>query len=174
MTAEIISFAFGGLLILIGILGGGLEVRKLKIPKVGPGARILAAVGGLSFITLGIGIQSRGTTPEKASSSPVNFTISDVLGDEQVSERMTVVIDGRNVGDLTVNEQYPRSTITVTVPQEGKYNYVLDTSAVFKGDNAELHGVGQGTIDVKPEKAFTARSCVNGNTWIATLMEGSR
>ena len=85
MTPEIISFAFGVLLILIGILGGGFEVRKLKIPKVGPGGRILAAVGGLSCITLGIGIQSRGTTPEKASSSPVNFTISDVLGDEQVS-----------------------------------------------------------------------------------------
>jgi hypothetical protein len=174
MTPEIISFVFGVLLILIGILGGGFEVRKVKIAKVGPGTRLLAAVSGLSFITLGIAIQSRDTTPEKASSPPVNFTISDVLGDEQVSERMTVVIDGRNVGDLTVNEQYPRSTITVTVPQEGKYNYVLDTSAVFKGDNAELHGVGQGTIDVKPEKAFTARGCVNGNTWIATLMEGSR
>jgi hypothetical protein len=174
MTPEIISFVFGVLLILIGILGGGFEVRKVKIAKVGRGTRLLAVVSGLSFITLGIAIQSRDTTPEKASSPPVNFTISDVLGDEQVSERMTVVIDGRNVGDLTVNEQYPRSTITVTVPQEGKYNYVLDTSAVFKGDNAELHGVGQGTIDVKPEKAFTARSCVNGNTWIATLMEGSR
>jgi hypothetical protein len=174
MTPEIISFVFGVLLILIGILGGGFEVRKVKIAKVGRGTRLLAVVSGLSFITLGIAIQSRDTTPEKVSSPPVNFTISDVLGDEQVSERMTVVIDGRNVGDLTVNEQYPRSTITVTVPQEGKYNYVLDTSAVFKGDNAELHGVGQGTIDVKPEKAFTARSCVNGNTWIATLMEGSR
>jgi hypothetical protein len=174
MTPEIISFAFGALLILIGILGGGFEVRELKIPKVGPGVRILAAVGGLSCITLGIGIQSKGTTPEKTNSSPVNFTISDVLGDEQVSEQMTVVIDGRNVGDLTVNEQYPRSTITVTVPQEGKYTYVLDASAVFKGDNAELHCVGQGTIDVKSEKAFTARGCVSGNRWIATLMEGSR
>src|SRR6516225_4926401 len=170
MTSEIVPFVFGVML----ILSGGFEVRELKIPKVGPGVRILAAVGGLAFITLGIGIQCRDTTPEKANSSPVNFTISDVIGDEQVSEQITVVIDGRNVGDLTVNEQDPRSTITVTVPREGKYSYVLDASAVFKGDNAELHGVGQGTIDVKSEKAFTARCFVSGNTWIATLMEGSR
>ena len=174
MTSEIVPFVFGVMLILIGILSGGFEVRELKIPKVGPGVRILAAVGGLAFITLGIGIQCRDTTPEKANSSPVNFTISDVIGDEQVSEQITVVIDGRNVGDLTVNEQDPRSTITVTVPREGKYSYVLDASAVFKGDNAELHGVGQGTIDVKSEKAFTARGCVSGNRWIATLVEGSR
>ena len=174
MTPEIVFFACGALLILIGIFGSGFEVRELKIPKMGPAIRILAAVGGFSFITLGIGIQLKGPTPEKTNSSPVNFTISDVLDDEQVSEQMTIVIDGRNVGDLTVNEQYPRSTITVTVPQEGKYSYVLDASAVFKGDNAELHGVGQGTIDVKSEKAFTARCFVSGNTWIATLMEGSR
>ena len=132
MTPEIVFFACGSLLILIGIFGSGFEVRELKIPKVGPGVRILAAVGGLAFITLGIGIQCRDTTPEKANSSPVNFTISDVIGDEQVSEQITVVIDGRNVGDLTVNEQDPRSTITVTVPREGKYSYVLDASAVFK------------------------------------------
>ena len=174
MTSEIVPFVFGVMLILIGILSGGFEVRELKIPKVGPGVRILAAVGGLAFITLGIGIQCRDTTLEKANSSPVNFTISDVIGDEQVSEQITVVIDGRNVGDLTVNEQDPRSTITVTVPREGKYSYVLDASAVFKGDSAELHGVGQGTIDIKSEKAFTARGCVSGNRWIATLVEGSR
>jgi hypothetical protein len=174
MTPEIVPFAFGVMLIFIGIFGGGFEVRELKISKIGPVVRILAAVGGLAFITLGIGIQSRDTTPEKANSSPVNFTISAVLGDEQVSVQMTVVIDGKNVGDLTVNEQYPRSTITVTVPQEGKYSYVLDVSTVFKGDNAELHGACQGTIDVKSEKAFTARGCVSGNRWIATLMDGSR
>src|SRR5260370_14892253 len=123
MTPQIISFVFGAFLIFIGLLGGGFEVRELKIPKVGLGVRILAIVGGLFFMTLGIGIQSNGTTPEKANSSPVNFTISDDLGEEQVSEQVTVVLDGRNVGDLTVNEQYPSSTIPLTVPQEGRYSY---------------------------------------------------
>ena len=52
-------------------------------------------------------------------------------------------------------------------------SYTLD-AAVFKGGETEFFGVGQGTIDVKSEKAFTARGSVSGNTWIATLMEGSR
>lgn len=173
MTPDIISFVFGAFLILIGLLGGGFEVRELKIPKVGSGVRILTIGAGLTFIILGIGIQPNGS-PGKANSSPVYFTISDNLGEEQVSEQVTVVIDGRNVGDLTVNEEYPSSSITVTVPQEGRYSYTLDASAVFKGSTREFSGVGQGTIDVKADKAFTARGCVSGSTWIATLMEGSR
>ena len=60
MTPEIVFFACGALLIPIGIFGSGFEVRELKIPKMGPAIRILAAVGGFSFITLGIGIQSKG------------------------------------------------------------------------------------------------------------------
>jgi hypothetical protein len=35
MTVEIIVFIFGGLLLVIGLLGGGLEIKELKIPKVG-------------------------------------------------------------------------------------------------------------------------------------------
>ena len=78
----------------------GIEVKCLKIPIVGSGIRILATSDGLSFITLGIGAQCNIPAPGKANSSPVNFTISDDLGEERVSEQVTVVIDGRNVRTL--------------------------------------------------------------------------
>lgn len=42
MTPELLLFIFGALLILIGILGGGFDVKELKIPKVGAGVRICA------------------------------------------------------------------------------------------------------------------------------------
>ena len=39
-----------------------------------------------------------------------------------------------------MNEEYPSSRIRVTVPQEGRYSYTLDASAVFKGSTEEFSG----------------------------------
>ena len=56
MTLDIttISFIIGGLLVAIGILGGGLEIKELKVPKLNNSSRILAVTGGLAFLVLGI------------------------------------------------------------------------------------------------------------------------
>ena len=53
LTPEILSFLFGALLVLIGVVGGGFEIIQLKIPKVGLGVRIFATVVGLFFLFLG-------------------------------------------------------------------------------------------------------------------------
>ena len=53
MSVEILAFIFGCLLILVGVLGGGFEIKELKIPKVGNGVRLVAVVCGLVFIVLG-------------------------------------------------------------------------------------------------------------------------
>ena len=54
MTLETISFIVGGFLVIVGILGGGLEIKEIKIPKVGLSVRLIAIVFGLAFICLGI------------------------------------------------------------------------------------------------------------------------
>jgi hypothetical protein len=56
MSLEVMSFLFGALLILTAVLGGGFEVRELKVPQVGLAPRGLALVVGLLFVSLGIGI----------------------------------------------------------------------------------------------------------------------
>lgn len=56
MQLETISFVLGGLLILIGLLGGGFEIKELRIPKVNTFARLLASILGLSFICIAIWI----------------------------------------------------------------------------------------------------------------------
>lgn len=179
MTPELLLFIFGALLILIGILGGGFDVKELKIPKVGAGVRICAILGGLFFIALGIGIQASGSTPGSSNSSgspsPVNFMIYDDLGEGQVSEQVNVLIDGRFVGDLEVNQRNRRCRLPVFVPQEGLHSYHLESSAIFRfdGANREFTGVGQGTIDVRPGKVFSARGGVSGDTWLVSLEEGS-
>src|SRR6266545_3523108 len=44
----------GAVFVLIGLLGGGLEVSALKIPPVTKNVRLLAAVIGIAFLTVGI------------------------------------------------------------------------------------------------------------------------
>jgi hypothetical protein len=54
MTIEVVSFLVGALFVLIALLGGGIEVKELKVPTVGTGKRIAALIGGLMFIGLGL------------------------------------------------------------------------------------------------------------------------
>ncbi|RZB28978.1 MAG: hypothetical protein AEth_01582 [Candidatus Argoarchaeum ethanivorans] len=174
---EIIVFIFGGFLLLIGILGGGFEVKELKIPKVGPGARIVSIIAGLIFILLAFGLTETSPLPQSDGSNngPVDFTIYNSLGEGQISEQVTVVIDGKDVGTLTINEHYPNSRLKVTVPKPGQISYSLVSAAVFdiNGELFEYNGVGQGIITVEQGKDFSLYGSVSGNTWLITIIEGT-
>lgn len=79
MSAEIIVFFFGCLLLLIAILGGGFEVKELKIGKVGQFARASCSVLGLLFVGLGIWLHSSAfpdPSQGKASSTLPNNNVS--------------------------------------------------------------------------------------------------
>jgi len=53
MTLQTMSFIFGALLLAVGILGGGFEVKEIKVSTVSTTVRILAGLVGLGFIGLG-------------------------------------------------------------------------------------------------------------------------
>jgi hypothetical protein len=179
MSSELLSFIFGGLLFLIGIIGGGFEVKELKIPKVAWPTRCAALAAGLFFIGLSANIPdavSRAplTPPVQAQAQPVTFTIADQLGDGQVSEQVTILLDGRRVGTLTVNQHYPYSELSVTVPRAGQYSYTAEAAAVFdiEGELIEYYGAGQGMIEVEADKVFDLMASFSGNTWLISLMDG--
>jgi hypothetical protein len=54
MSIELLSFILGGSLVAIGLLGGGIEVRELKIPAVGWMPRLFSFVAGLAFVGLAV------------------------------------------------------------------------------------------------------------------------
>lgn len=53
MTLATMSFILGAILLLAGIVGGGIEVKELKIPTISGTTRIGATVAGLGFVILG-------------------------------------------------------------------------------------------------------------------------
>lgn len=53
MTLDVLLFILGSVLVFSGLIGGGLEIKELKIPKLNTTTRTVAVVGGLMFIALG-------------------------------------------------------------------------------------------------------------------------
>jgi hypothetical protein len=56
VTIEVISFIIGGILIGTAIVGGGFEIKEIKMPRVGAGVRIASLVAGSGFVLLAMGI----------------------------------------------------------------------------------------------------------------------
>lgn len=84
MTLQTMSFIFGALLLAVGILGGGFEVKEVKVSNVTTTARIAAAVVGVIFVVLGFwqpgSLTLIGQTPTPAPSAtttpaPVNARV---------------------------------------------------------------------------------------------------
>src|SRR5208283_441899 len=156
MNIQLIAFVFGGILLFVGVLGGGFEVKELKIPKVGVGVRLLSGIVDLLFIGLGFSGSPEPSPHDgrsdgqsqvvlaNAPQDPVEFFLTDQLGEDEVSEQVTVLIDGKNVGNLTVNQTYPNSRLRVSVPQPGQHSYAAEATAVFddQGTTFEYSGAG--------------------------------
>jgi hypothetical protein len=53
MTLQAMSFIFGALLLAVAILGGGFEVKEIKISNVSLGVRIISGLVGILFVGLG-------------------------------------------------------------------------------------------------------------------------
>ena len=54
MSIEAMSFILGGLLVGIGLLGGGIEIREIKIPQVGRLPRLFSLLVGTAFVALAV------------------------------------------------------------------------------------------------------------------------
>jgi hypothetical protein len=58
MTIEAVSFAIGGILIATAIVGGGFEIKEIKMPKVGAAPRFFSMIVGAFFVMIGLGTWS--------------------------------------------------------------------------------------------------------------------
>lgn len=93
MTLDTLSFLLGGVLVLSGILGGGFEVKELRIPKISGWIRLVAVVAGLAFIGLGF-------------RAPHLLDANDELAKSRTMSRMEVDID-RPGSDLVRGIELP-------------------------------------------------------------------
>lgn len=104
-SIDILAFVVGAALIVIGIFGGGMEVKEIKVPKIAGLARVAAFGVGLLFVVVGIGYDrehgnpdhvaaddragkarvSPAATPERVSPAPTPERVSAAPAPERVS-----------------------------------------------------------------------------------------
>jgi hypothetical protein len=90
MTVQTICLGFGALLLAVGILGGGFEVKELKVPTVTPVARVASTVVGAVFAMVGIMLTISPSLPSMQSVAPATLmaTASATMGQrEQDTDR---------------------------------------------------------------------------------------
>lgn len=175
MSTHIALLLFGGILLLIAIVGGGFEIHQLKIPKVEKLPRLLAGIGGLLFVILGMSVGDASDShsekkspltsnvhdqPRSQVSPRIQFVIFDELEPHHIalghSEQALIRIDGIPIGRLTVNEHFPRSEIIVNVAGEGQHSFALEATAVFPINNTltQVNCFGTGMIDAVSGSRF--------------------
>jgi hypothetical protein len=190
MTINTLVFGFGGILLLVAILGGGFELKEFKIPKVGGVPRFCSGLAGLFFILWGVGIGQSSepdTRSVKASNQFLNqpssqqageFTVYDNFGEQEpgrVSEQITILIDGKIKGQLTADRQNSQAMLSIAVPQPGKYSYMVDATRVvnIRGRLYTFTGAGQGTINVEYGEKFSLVESITGDTWLLSIMDNA-
>src|SRR4051812_31713348 len=172
MQIETLMFALGAILLLAGILGGGFELKEIKVPKVSGAARVAATIAGAVLVLASIGSRPDASgPPPQADRRGVTFTVEDHLGDGQISEQVELIIDGQLKGTLSVNADYPHSNLTVTVSEPGRYSFSVRAAARFVDRPDEYVGVGQGVLNISAGKRFECEGSVSGQTWLVDLIE---
>ena len=131
---------------------------------------LVTAIGGV------VTVLKDPTDPTSKTQTPnpsvVRFKVANQLGNEfgQLSEKVTLLIDGRFMADFNVNMQYPTTVIELTLPSEGKYSYTANVIAVFT-DGREYSCAGQGFINVSQDKVFQFAANMGGGVCHIVLVE---
>lgn len=72
MTIEVVSFIIGGILVATAIVGGGFEIKEIKMPRVGAAVRVVSLVVGSGFLLLAMGIWGLNNPQLIADNPPTN------------------------------------------------------------------------------------------------------
>lgn len=77
MTIEVVSFITGGILVATAIVGGGFEIKEIKMPRVGAGVRIVSLVVGSGFLLLAMGMWGLNNPQLLVENPPVSALMPD-------------------------------------------------------------------------------------------------
>lgn len=160
MTLQNLSFVFGALLLLIGIIGGGFEIKEIKIPKVPLPIRLIAFICGAVFIFFAF----------KYEQTPTNNRKGDVQNPVAQDVPTTPVTSktNHNVSQAPTKKQLPKAP---TPNVSGKWNSSIGLIYKLSQDGDSFLWVVTGVVNEK------GHGKLDGNTikvsWTGDLGSGS-
>jgi hypothetical protein len=99
VTSQIIFVALGGILILTGVIGGGFEVRELKIPQVKWPTRVVAFVAGFVLVFMGAGTSVNPDVPHVGGVVEASMPVREVARETTRPEAPTETKHVKRVED---------------------------------------------------------------------------
>lgn len=167
MEIQTISFIVGVILIVVGIFGGGIEIKEIKIPRVGRFARTMSSLIGMLFIVLGLWaggvivpeVLVTHDSGDNVDGNKIAITISSSLGRvgelREIQSNVRIFVQGRSVAELLLDENNPSQSASVELDMPGQYKYYFEGYTVWS-DNPDNRVPldGSGVIDVKDGDAF--------------------
>lgn len=132
---------------------------------------VVAVLIILVVVWLGLGEDVTVDGGGSDSGDSVDFTIRGNLSPGNTATGVTIIIDGRNVGTLAVNQSDRTDELDVSMSSgPGRYGYTASGTTQFQ-DGRTFSGTGQGTIEVGGGEVFEVQGSGSGNNWQITLVE---
>ncbi|MGF6736118.1 hypothetical protein OKW50_008291 [Paraburkholderia youngii] len=112
LSLPTMSFIFGGLLVLAGLFGGGLEIKELKLPAIGSVGRYVSFSVGICFIALALWITPPPSLdpPPPKPPQPVSTNVREIpldkgggAPDTQHSPQLDAIVDFDAGGDVKMD-----------------------------------------------------------------------
>jgi len=181
MNTDLFFMGGGIVLLILATLGGGIEVKEIKVPQLTNLSRISAALVGIGLIVVGVYFRLHPTPVTNSTPTatpPINnisapapgaivFSITDRLAPHQLMEKLEVFLNGKSSGTLEITKDKPIGAFDITVPSAGQYQYRITGSQQVLSMNNEVETrqlTGSGSIVVDKGSSFIVHLKKNAAT----------
>jgi hypothetical protein len=154
MTPTHLLIGFGVLLLLIGIVGGGFEVKELRIPRVGRRSRVLSLGFGSALVAMGSGvIPSSGAGGAASGGIPTASAVVPAAAEQPAAEEptqpATVSTGLRRLGPV---ETLPSEDMGE--PSEPIMNQLQEVSNLLANEGFTLFDTASGSLASSQSETF--------------------
>lgn len=125
--------------------------------------RLGAATAGLLCVVAAVILMSSDGSRETPGT--VNVAITNELGPQQLSEEISVFIDGRHVGVLKVDTRSPKARMVVAVSKVGRHAYTLVARRRAQG-RSMVEVSSKGDVVIDGDSPLTFYSDPTGRTYL--------
>jgi len=174
MELSLVAFLFGAILLAVAILGGGFELKELKVPKVSWFPRFISSFLGMFFVVLGIGLETSmkpPSPPPPTVSSPTQQSPStDIEKEEDLLKQLDQERQSRENAEQELqrlksesssNEQPPKSlpqpplsSLPSSFSVDSDQSDTLPFFMVRAVSEADLRGKNMWELDIMRNEIF--------------------
>lgn len=153
-----IAFIAGIVLLTLSLIGGGIEIKEIRIPHIGNIPRIMSFLSGITLMVIGLklsGFSMHDIIPKNEISFKIATDINSGAGNKEIKNFLKIFVDSKHIGNIELDEKKPSDLILGKVSKEGEYDYNISGYTIFAEASDfryPLEGIGK--INIKNGSYF--------------------